>query len=137
LEIAADDVITAVAPFSTMAQRPTLIDPKLRFDATYFDPRTEFGEHQICIADYKCPNCSYIVRFTTHDFYKLIEYSPFSAEQSKAAAEVRPLDEEVWEQSLDFRCPECELAVRVIFRPDFEFAMGGYTYEITAVVEFR
>lgn len=120
-----------------MTHHAVLVDPKLRFDVTYFDPRTEFGEHQICLADYTCPDCDYHVRFTTHDFCKFTDHSPLSPEQVAAAEGVRPLEKETWEQTLDFQCPKCELAVRVIFRPDFEFAMGGYTYEITAVVEIN
>lgn len=113
------------------------VDPRLRFDATLFDPRTEFDQHEICTADYSCPDCSYKVRFYTHDFYKFVEYSPLSAEQISAADNARPLRKEDYEQLLEFCCPKCNLAVRVIFRPANEFAMGGYTYKITAVVEIR
>jgi hypothetical protein len=111
-----------------------LVDARHRFNGRYFNPCTEYLEHAICIGDYSCPECGFVVRFNTNDLHREVT-SPFTAEQLETANRIRPLIKHEWEQAFDFLCPNCMLAVRVIARPRSAVAMCVYDWVFIHVVE--
>jgi predicted RNA-binding Zn-ribbon protein involved in translation (DUF1610 family) len=117
-----------------MANQIRVVDAKTRFDATHFDMRSEYRDHRISIADYTCPECRGVVRFTADDLGRVTP-SVLSVEQLDTIERARPLNAKLWQRPLDFRCPNCGLVVRVIAQPGEAYAMGAHDWDFATVVE--
>ena len=117
-----------------------IVKAEERFDATFFDPRTESRLHAISHAKYVCPECGFHVAFNTHDFIQPGAYQPLTEKQRIKLDQARPVNPDSiddgfsMEEILEFACPGCEMPIRLIFLAS-EFAMGCYNYQLLEVVE--
>ncbi len=99
-----------------MGLKPRVLPPASRLDQIEYDPRL-IHEGQINEGDYTCPRCGHKIRFKTGDFlrHRGGERSNLDPATRTAMATVRPLARDRDEYFLDFRCPGCRMAVRLVF----------------------
>ena len=99
-----------------MGLKPRVLPPASRLDQIEYDPRL-IHEGQINEGDYTCPRCDHKIRFKTGDFlrHRGGERSNLDPATRTAMATVRPLARDRDEYFLDFRCPGCRMAVRLVF----------------------
>jgi hypothetical protein len=113
---------------------PRVINAKKRLGGTHFDLRSENVDHTIHFADYTCPACDFVVRFTSSDLFRQPS-SPFTSEQLDLAERARPLNKSKWERAFDFFCPQCDMPIRIVASPGESYAMGGYNWDFVSVIE--
>ena len=116
-----------------MGLNPRILPPAARLDQIEYDPRL-IHEGLINQGDYICPRCGHKVHFQTGDFlrHRGGERSTLDQATQAAMATARPLERDRSEYFLDFRCPGCRMAVRLVFE-----APENIGISVVAVIEIE
>jgi ssDNA-binding Zn-finger/Zn-ribbon topoisomerase 1 len=106
--------------------------PSARLDRTEFDPHSERMDE----ADYTCPRCKRHLRLRTTDFLRHFGsgHSNICSAMKPVFDKFRPVDPARNEYFLDFHCPGCATAARILYTAT-EVGMGVNAFTVFAVIE--
>lgn len=108
---------------------------KEKLTNTEYDPRKKY-QGEINIGIYKCTKCEREITLSTSDFQKHFKnnHSNLSDLENELIENEYKIDSAEWESFIDFKCPGCNIAVKIIYEP-VEFAMGSYMFITKKVIE--
>ncbi len=120
-----------------MTLTPVSVEPSARFDNTAFSNVVEDGYALPLHANYTCPRCSGVLRFTKTDFEDRASLRRSNLPESMAATmDARAATNGLASRPfVDWQCPGCGLAARAYAKPWAGGRHGDHGTDIVAVFE--